>query len=595
MRFRHRSEKKDREKRASFLPKTACIMFAFTGFLFLFCYLTEADLARDGNIVWTVPYTLKILTVSLCGGLLAGAAGRYALYRRSVKGRIFPTELSLKSVFPSRTGLLSSFRPLQRLCGKASSGQLFAGSFFLMVLAWLPGYLAYYPGICAYDSYIQTIQAVSGNYIDHHPIAHTLLITGAMKLGSLMGSVTAGIGLYTLLQLLFLSASFACGIVFVKRRGFGPAGILAVQLLCMLYPFHWYMSISVTKDIIFTAFFLLLLLSLTELLIEPGRRTAVGFFLSTVGMILFRNNGQYAFLVLLVFLALAAVFGTDCRRWRKLFLLAFAGFITGVLSLHILFAATGAQQGDKREMLSMPIQQLARTMLYHGGIGELPEDDNTMTEEDKALINDFLQDECYREYDPHISDPVKRHTNTSVVRYRTGEFISSYLSLLTAYPGDFLNAALALNAGFLSPADTSHAYINVSEERKGLSYVQTRWEEGTLNENGIYKASRWEGLYTCLERWADQNVYLDLPVLKYLFVPGIWLWLYLLLAAFLLYHGKARLCLPLSLILGYYITLFLGPTVQLRYIYPVMAAWPFLMLICGRTAMYDTAAADTRS
>ena len=87
--------------------------------------------------------------------------------------------------------------------------------------------------------------------------------------------------------------------------------------------------------------------------------------------------------------------------------------------LSAVFSATHAEQGDRREMLSMPIQQMARCMIYHGGVGVLPADDGTMSEQDRALVNDFILDEAYRDYDPGIADPVKRHTNTYVVRYRS--------------------------------------------------------------------------------------------------------------------------------------------------------------------------------
>ena len=137
-------------------------------------------------------------------------------------------------------------------------------------------------------------------------------------------------------------------------------------------------------------------------------------------------------------------------------------------------------------------------MIYHGGVSVLAEDDNTMDAADKALINDFILDEAYRDYDPGIADPVKRHTNTYVARYRSGEFIRVYLHLLTQYPGDMINAALATNAGFLSPFDTTHADVNRVEGRAGLSYVQTRWEEDTLNDRGIYKDSKWPWLF---EHW----------------------------------------------------------------------------------------------
>lgn len=548
-----------------FAKKRIYILFVITGFLFLFCSLTGSDLARDGNIIWTVPYTVRTLALSLVAGGLGGIAVCLAMARLA-KG--------LRVHHPSKGGAVQSFYD------NITPIQLFIGSLILIVLAWLPGYLAFYPGICAYDAPIQTGQVVSGAFIDHHPIAHTLLIKAAMQLGeALTGNATTGIGIYTFLQLLFLGTVFAWGMTFLKKHGIGIVGLALVQIICMFYPFHWYMSISMTKDIIFTGFFLLQLFSLSEIVLsaEYRKKPALLFLVGTVGMIVFRSNGQYACMVLLLFLMLAAIFGKEHKRWGKLLLLALAGFLAGVLSLHLIFRITDAEQGDRREMLSMPIQQLARVMLYHGGIGVLPEDDNTLTESEKALINDFLLDEAYREYNPHISDPVKRHTNTYVARYRPKEFVLTYLSLLTRYPGDFLNAALETNAGYLYPGDVSHAYINVTEQQSGLGYVQTRWEEETLNSRGIYKDSKWESLHTEMERWAEENAYLDLPLLKYLFMPGIWLWLYLLLFDFLVARGKGNLCLPLTLVFGYYATLFLGPTVQLRYLYPVMAAFPFLL------------------
>ena len=171
---------------------------------------------------------------------------------------------------------------------------------------------------------------------------------------------------------------------------------------------------------------------------------------------------------------------------------------------------------------------------------------------------------------------MKSHTNTYVARYRTGEFIRTYLRLLAGYPGDFINAALAVNAGYLYVADVSHAQVNQNGTDQGLGYVQTRWVESELNPRGIYKASKWEWLHERLEKWADANAYLRYPLLKYLFVPGTCLWLYLLLAGALSVRRDYVGCIPLALVLGYYLTLFLGPTVQLRYLYPLMLPLPFL-------------------
>lgn len=574
--------------------KTAYIVFAITGILFLFCFLTEGDLARDGNIVWTVPYTLKTVAVSLIGGAFGGIAvrklaGRPAEViqeRRRKSVKVKPTS----SAGECLRRLHEEF--CKNLYEKLTPLPLFVCSLVLIMLAWLPCYLAFYPGICAYDFPIQTGQIESGNFIDHHPIAHTLLIKGAMRLGEMIaGDVNAGIGLFVFLQMLFLGGVFAWSLVFLKRHGLGMAGLTGLQVICMFFPFHWYMSISVAKDIVFTGFFLIQLLSLCELTMQAKyqKKSEVLFFIGTVGMIVFRTNGQYAFMVLVVLVAMAAVFGRERGRWGKLFLLSLVGLLSGMLLLNVIFRVTGAQQGDRREMLSMPIQQLARVMVYHGGVGVIAGDDNTLTESEKALISDFILNEAYRDYDPHIADPVKRNTNTYVARYRMKEFVLTYLNLFAKYPGDFLNAALETNAGYLYPGDVSHAYINASEQESGLGYVQIRWEEKELNSRGIYKDSKWESLYGRLARWADENAYLKIPVLKYLFMPGIWLWLYLLLFGYLCASGKGRLCLPLILILCYYATLFLGPTVQLRYIYPIMAAFPFLLSFYIRSSSLSSA------
>lgn len=543
------------------------ILLCVLGCLFVFFAKTEKDLAAAGNILWTPQYTGITLLWALIIGCVLGGIGAWVVYR----------------VLDSRKKEAAPGKVADWLC-RRSGWQVFLGSLVLLLLAWLPAYLAYYPGICAYDTPVQIGQVTEHYYFDHHPIVHTLLLQGMLRLGErLFGSLNAGMALYTAVQMLLLAAGMSYGILVLHRREAAAGWQIAGLLLGMFFPFHWYMSVSMTKDTVFSAFLLLQLVSLMDLLLEDRRSLHPGirdllFGIGTVGMIVFRNNGKYAMIVLLAFEFLTVCFGKKARKlWRRLFTVSLAAVCAGIFVLSAVFSATHAEQGDRREMLSMPIQQLARCMVYHGGVGVLPEDDGTMDAADKALINDFILDEAYREYDPGIADPVKRHTNTYVARYRMGEFIHTYLHLLKKYPGDMINAALATDAGFLSPFDVSHASVNQVEGRPGLSYIQTRWDEDTLNGKGLYKDSKWPGLHEKLETWAEDNRYLQLPVIKYIFVPGSYLWLYLALAAMLVITDRRRFCLPLAVIAGYYGTMLLGPTVQMRYVYPVMLVLPFLM------------------
>ena len=581
------------------------LLLCVLGCLFVFFVKTEKDLAANGNILWTAGYVGSTLAWSVILGCVLGMVGTrvgYHIAENTAARQKCQTQSQDHMDGADGRQKAIGYKRFAAWIQNRSGGQVLLGSLLLLLLAWLPVYLAYYPGICAYDAPVQTGQIMEHYYFDHHPIVHTLLLQGMLWLGShIFGSVNAGMACYTAAQMLLLAGSMAYGMWVLHRRKAPVAAWLSVLLLGMFFPFHWYMSVSMTKDTVFSAFLLLQLVSLTDLLMEDRRSIRPGirdllFGIGTVGMILFRNNGKYAMIVLLAFLFLMFCFGKRARKlWGRLFAVSVVAFGVGLFVLSAVFNITHAEQGDRREMLSMPIQQMSRCMIYHGGVGVLPEDDGTMTEQDKALIHDFILDEAYRDYDPGIADPVKRHTNTYVVRYRSGEFIKTYLHLLSAYPGDMINAALAVDAGFLSPFDTTHATVNQTGEKEGLGYVQTRWDEGVLNERGIYKDSKFPWLYERLENWAENNGYLRIPLLKYIFVPGSYLWLYLGLAAVLFITDRKRFCLPLAIVGGYYGTMLLGPTVQMRYVYPVMLALPYLLGLLWKTSNSVTAQAAPES
>ncbi len=556
--------------------KRAFVIYALIGFLFGFFQVTGWSLAEEGNILWTGTYIARLLFVCVLAGGVFGSMGSVCFMRAGKS----------KDAFGKVSTDIQENLGFGKGLAKAKTGVKWLVSFVGIMMCWLPCYLAYYPGICAYDTTIQLGQVVGGSYNDHHPIAHTLLLDCFMKLGRvLFDDVNTGLALLVLVQMLVLAAVFAWGICLFVKSGVRKWIVVCIQLFAMLYPFHMYMSVSVCKDVFFSAFFLLQILALYEKIKSKAKFDGydVLFAVSSVGMQLFRNNGRYAMLVLLVILVLAVLFGKGARRfWGRMTVNCLLSLIVGSLCLSGLFNVTGAQQGDRREMLSMPIQQLARCMVYHGGVGVLAEDDASMDEASKALINDFLLNESYKDYRPDIADPVKRHTNTYVARYRAGDFVRTYLGLLEEYPGDFVNAALAVNAGYLYVGDKSHAYINVNGRDTGLGYVQTRFLTGELNSYGVYQDSKWGGLFGLFEKWADANGHLQIPVLKYLFVPGVFLWLYLLLAGYLVLYKRYDRCVPLALVMGYYVTLFLGPTVQLRYIYPLMIVLPFAAVLSMR-------------
>ena len=550
------------------------VPICITGVIFILLTASVKTLSVNGNIIWNAGFILKLLVFSIIAGTLFG----FVINELVSLGR---KHISL----PKEEGVKNSL-------------SIFFVSFVVFILSFIPYFLAYYPGILAYDSYIQIDQIFTGNYNEHHPLIHTLLIKVSLYFGQkIFGNLNAGVAIYAIIQSIILAAVLAYGVYLIFKSGRKILSI-AVLIIMALFPFNGLMAVSVTKDIPFSAYFLLVILASSELL---KKRNAVGkiinallLFIGVLGCGAYRNNGKYALAFALVASAVTALIiliaskkKSDKKSENYVFVCTTV-VIALVLSLVLTTVASkalGAVQGDRREMLSVPIQQFARTYVYHAGAGVIATDDNTMDEASKALINEFLLYDSAKLYKSDISDPVKRNTNTWVVTNKTSEFVKTYLRLLKNYPGDYINAFLALNAGFIDFTDETHAHVNEAEGTFGLGYVQTRWEENSLYEKGFYKDTKWSSLFNFLERVTNNNSYLKIPVLKYIFMPGIYLWIVVFACVFAIKRKDWKSMFAFSLIAGYYLTMFFGPCVQLRYIYPVMITVPFIGLFLGNEKM----------
>lgn len=549
------------------------IAFCIMGAIIIFLSFVARALTVNGNLDWSVGFILKAVSLSLVIGIPVG----------------FFINFMIKII----AGFSVKLTPQK----SKKCVAVFFISLFVLILAFLPYFLAYYPGILAYDSYIQIGQIFSGEYNEHHPLFHTLMIKFFLETGkAVFNSLNAGIAIYAMAQIVFLSAVFAYGIFCLYKRGYRILSF-AVLAIEALFPFNGFMAVSVTKDISFAIFFLLSVNALSELVFAKDKKTTIFntalLVFSSIMCVLYRNNGRYAFgllflvcLIILIILAVKKGPAENKIKVRKCALIVigmFVSIVVSVLVLNGMSKSLNAVQGDRREMLSVPIQQLARTYVYHAGAGVLPEDDNTMDEESKALINEFILNDGAKLYRQDISDPVKRNTNTWVVVNKTSQFVKVYLKLFIKYPEDYINAFIAQNAGFIDIGDKSHAYINDPDEVKGHGYVQTKWED-SLYVKGFYQDSKWPALRALMDEFADNNGYLKIPLLKYIFMPGIYFWFFVLALIYAIKKKNIGLIAIVSLIAGYYATMFFGPTVQLRYVYPVMITVPFLIPIFFREA-----------
>ncbi len=434
--------------------------------------------------------------------------------------------------------------------GKFTDTALFFMAWGILLLFWLPAYLALFPGTFGYDVPEQMQQFFGVMPLtSHHPVAHTWLVGIFLAMGErFFHSWQAGFAVFSFLQGMVVTGSLACSFVFLKRRGV-PLSVMAAGLLgSALHPILQILSFNATKDTLFGAFFLLFM---TAFLAFPEkgsgcRRIAcVRLVLTGVLMCLLRNQGIYLILVLAVF----------CLLFR-----AGRGLRTGCLGMIFLVSecfflffriALGIPEGDKREMLCVPMQQVALVWQNRENADISPEQ--------IEAVEELIEREALENYMPECADPVKSGFRTPVLTENPGKYLGLYLELGRQNPGLYGSALQAL----VLP------YIDGSIYR-----IPETTMEFTFPNANIWGIER-HSLFSSYEAYLSGVV--SSPVCVFLLQPGMAVFLLIILSGVAVSGRNSRLflgILPAALFFG---TLMLSSGALLRYLYPLMLSTPLLL------------------
>ncbi len=433
-----------------------------------------------------------------------------------------------------------------------SPKKLFFISWGAIFICWLPCFIAFYPGILAYDIPTQLAGISEGTLTADHPLLHTLLAWGCFSLGKAIRSYTLGAALYSLVQMLALSASFAGVVAFLRKKGSAPILPWGALAWFALLPIHPLFAVNATKDVLFAACTIGVLLLIARLLQQPERLTRPWFWVvyifAVVAMALMRNTGIYVFLVFIPVL----VFLLPRRRWAALALclLCVVGFYGGRAALN---QALRVQEGRFTEMLSVPLQQMARCAY-----------DGLLSQEDLRELEQYLPEEVWKNYHSRLADPVKNFADREAISKEPMKVVSLWLRLLFKHPAAYIDAFLGLNVGYWYPESPYpdpriwHAYIetNSKEISAAISVTDPElWPQGRAFYQSIAKGS-----------------FQELPLLDLLFKPGIYFWAVLSLLGLSLYHRNRTAGGLLVFLLLSWLLQLLSPIALLRYAYPLMTA-----------------------
>ena len=480
-----------------------------------------------------------------------------------------------------------------------TSIRFFFISFAVIAAAWFPCWLAYYPANYSYDGEPQLIQYTTGVFNSHHPLLHTILLGRCYNLGVFLkahGIPVDGMAVYSALQALFLAYAYASAVRFAAKRGASKAGIVTMLLWFALFPVHPVMAVTTTKDIFFTAFAVLFLLRLSDILIPAspdsderkemaGSRARILFFLQRVllgfdgvMMTLFRKNGLYMMLLLLVFLVIsAAAAAVSLKRGRKdsVCYSAMAVFLLVMILVYkgtdaYLIKITNAGKGEAAEALSLPLQQIARAYKSGG---------NSLKEDDLNDVEKYISEFGLNQYRPSISDGVKQYFNNEEYDKNRSEFFKVWLRIGIESPGAYAAAFLYQTMGAWYPDDVSHLEVYRDWWRNRVCYIVTDAEPVFVAYDFVERDNFAPAVRSFYEAICTDCVYRKIPLVKYLFSPLLWCLGAFMLPIALLVRKRKRAFLVSVPVFGELVMIFLGPCVISRYIYPFMGLLPVLSVL----------------
>ena len=467
---------------------------------------------------------------------------------------------------------------------KRPGRKLFLAFWLLAFASWIPAFLAYYPGITAYDTYPQSRQALEGlkGMNKYHPPLHTIFWALCIRAGAAL-HIDATV-IYELLQMLMLSFAFAVMLYYMVRRNYHPFLVLCSALFVMLNPVIAIFSLEMVKDSGVAIFFILVTVRLAELSdavwekkragasrkASSGSRLSVRFWLSlaflTAVLCLLRNNAVYAVILSLPFMVILA------RGYRIHVLAAFlaALFMYGAVNGPV-YHALGIQEGNSREMLSVPIQQITTVVVNHGFEAD-PAHSTPLTAQDYKAIGQFLPcDKLPEAYNPRFADYAKNSFDSQYFDTHKGEFVRLWLDLFKRYPEDYWSAFLDLNIQLWYPGSTA---IDPYAERE---YIETGLYESEYC-SGV-RTERFPRLLSFYENAADYSSWMDLPVLSALFAFWTPVWFFVI--AFFVLAARGRLEKAVILFIPFFLwfTYLAGPVSCTRYVFPMMVLYPLIVCV----------------
>lgn len=490
----------------------------------------------------------------------------------------------------------------------------------IMLLAWMPWFVANYPGGTYWDTYYQIFQVYPENHpiavipwaeiyeqtltdawlVDHHPV-FTTLIYGAFGWVSdqLTGNWMLGVAVFCVLQGALHTIAFTASIAYLDRIGCPKALCLFAYLFLAIMPFISTWAMCMVKDSFFGLFIIPYFMMIFEAVRTRGKlfarpRNTVWFLLCGLGLCLTKKTGIFVVIItaLVAFIVCAKWIANvkpysgkhaqtslsdveqqsvsasevikDVRSCRQAFVvqaLSCAAIMLVLLPM-VVFPALNIRSGGLQETLGPLFQQTARAVVDH---------EDTMTEEEKQAIAAVLDyDKLETQYRFDFEDSVKYRYNLNATTEDLANYFKVYFDQGIRYPDSYFGAIMSLAGFYIAPC----AFVNIRmvtvDTKMGPDDRYMLWNPDELD---------------AYRHWLDDTYkliaeipVLDIPLL--IVTYAFWLPAAMGYVSFRRRLGSSIMITPFWILLAFCV---IAPVYDARYVVPVLDLAP--LFVCSMACL----------
>lgn len=445
-----------------------------------------------------------------------------------------------------------------------------------IAVLWLPYLLAYWPGLIFGDTLSSLNQIFGAPLSNHHPVVFTLIMKLCIQIASIFGlSRTSGVAIYTILQMAFMAICLGyLAVWFIERLGIQKQFVWLMIAIFGISPYIATYSIALWKDPVFSCSICIICVILADAVL--AREIALSQFqkialcLLSLTAMLFRNNGVYIVLALVLLLAATSIVSNVRKQSFGYVSILFPLCISLAAYLVIsgpVYSALHVIPTEKVESLGIPLNQMARVAALNGD----------MSDSDRTYMDSLLPLEQYKDkYRPTCTDMLKWDPGFNSEPL-SNNFWSHWISMMIRNPKVYFEAWEIQTCGYWT-VNVPAAVQNTSNINGGVPRnVNPEYNIGyDITSKNLFK-------FDCIRN--------ALPLTSYSISGGLVFWVLIIACTILILNKRWQWILPILPLLLLYGTLFIASPIWYwpRYIFTAQLALPVAIVLLYRAVITNGA------